>query len=54
MAQQATPARTASLSRAVGQEPTTATGAVLLLPGGEEVSARKPSLVWATALVRAL
>ncbi len=29
-------------------------GAVLLLPGGEEISARKPSLVWATAFVRAL
>ena len=29
-------------------------GAVLLLPGGEEVSARKPSLVWATSFVRAL
>ncbi|MER6274077.1 prolyl oligopeptidase family serine peptidase [Streptomyces sp900105755] len=54
MAQQATPVRTASLSRAVGQEPTTVSGAVLLLPGGEEVSARRPSLVWATAFVRAL
>ncbi|MER6077463.1 alpha/beta hydrolase [Streptomyces sp. NPDC001833] len=54
MAQQATPVRTASLSRAVGQEPTTVSGAVLLLPDGEEVSARKPSLVWATAFVRAL
>lgn len=29
-------------------------GAVLLLPGGEEVSARRPSLVRATALVRSL
>ncbi|MGW1627271.1 alpha/beta hydrolase family protein, partial [Streptomyces sp. NPDC002172] len=54
MAQQATPVRTASLSRAVGQEPTTVSGAVLLLPDGEEVSARRPSLVWATAFVRAL
>ncbi|MEV7977270.1 prolyl oligopeptidase family serine peptidase [Streptomyces sp. NPDC086519] len=54
MAQQATPVRTASLGRAVGQEPTTVSGAVLLLPGGEEVSARKPSLVWATSFVRAL
>ncbi|WP_369224940.1 alpha/beta hydrolase family protein [Streptomyces sp. R39] len=54
MAQQATPVRTASLGRAVGPEPTTVSGAVLLLPGGEEVSARKPSLVWATAFVRAL
>ncbi|MEU9241538.1 prolyl oligopeptidase family serine peptidase [Streptomyces shenzhenensis] len=54
MAQQATPVRTASLGRAVGPEPTTVSGAVLLLPGGEEISARKPSLVWATAFVRAL
>ncbi|WP_181806226.1 prolyl oligopeptidase family serine peptidase [Streptomyces shenzhenensis] len=54
MAQQATPVRTASLGRAVGPEPKTVSGAVLLLPGGEEVSARKPSLVWATAFVRAL
>ncbi|MDQ0992690.1 pimeloyl-ACP methyl ester carboxylesterase [Streptomyces sp. V3I7] len=28
-------------------------GAVLLLPGGEEVSARRPSAVWAAASVRA-
>ncbi|MEU2424581.1 prolyl oligopeptidase family serine peptidase [Streptomyces sp. NPDC007851] len=54
MAQQATPVRTARLGRAVGQEPTTVSGAVLLLPGGEENSARKPSPVWATAFVRAL
>ncbi|MEU9974788.1 prolyl oligopeptidase family serine peptidase [Streptomyces sp. NPDC051014] len=54
MAQQATPVRTARLGRAVGQEPTTVSGAVLLLPGGEEVSARRPSPVWATPFVRAL
>lgn len=29
-------------------------GAVLLLPGGEEVSGRRPSPVWATVFVRAL
>jgi hypothetical protein len=54
MAQQATPVRTARLGRAVGQEPKTVSGAVLLLPGGEEVSERRPSPVWATTLVRAL
>ncbi|MEU1304876.1 alpha/beta hydrolase [Streptomyces shenzhenensis] len=54
MAQHLTPLRTARLGRAVGQEPTAVSGAVLLLPGGEEVSARRPSPVWATALVRAL
>ncbi|MEU6574935.1 prolyl oligopeptidase family serine peptidase [Streptomyces sp. NPDC046805] len=54
MAQQATPTRTARLGRAVGQEPTAVSGVVLLLPGAEEVSARRPSPVWATASVRAL
>ncbi|MFI5683665.1 alpha/beta hydrolase [Streptomyces sp. NPDC051636] len=54
MAQEATPARTARLGRAVGPEPSAVSGAVLLLPGGEEVSARRPSPVWATAFVRAL
>ena len=54
MGQQATPVRTARLGKAVGPEPTAVSGAVLLLPGGEEVSARRPSPVWATALVRSL
>ncbi|MGW1794614.1 alpha/beta hydrolase family protein [Streptomyces sp. NPDC001984] len=54
MAQQATPMRTARLGRPVGQEPTAVSGVVLLLPAGQEVSARRPSPVWATASVRAL
>ncbi|MEU5535122.1 prolyl oligopeptidase family serine peptidase [Streptomyces sp. NPDC020362] len=54
MGQQATPVRTARLGRAVGPEPTAVSGAVLLLPGGEEVSDRRPSLVRATAFVRSL
>ncbi|AWT45119.1 MULTISPECIES: alpha/beta fold hydrolase [Streptomyces] len=54
MAQQATPLRTARLGRAVGQEPTTVSGAVLLLPGGDEMSARRPSPLLAAASVRAL
>ncbi|MET8447376.1 alpha/beta hydrolase [Streptomyces sp. NPDC005209] len=54
MAHQSAPERTARLGRAVGQEPTAVSGAVLLLPGGEEVSARRPSSVWATSSVRAL
>lgn len=54
MAQQSAPVRTARLGKAVGQEPTAVSGVVLLLPGGEEVSARKPSSVWATASVRSL
>ncbi|MFF0592939.1 prolyl oligopeptidase family serine peptidase [Streptomyces antibioticus] len=54
MAQQATPARTARLGKALGPEPTTVSGAVLLLPGGEEVSDRRPSPLWATASVRTL
>ncbi|MEU4037139.1 alpha/beta hydrolase [Streptomyces collinus] len=54
MGQQATPVRTAGLGRAVGPEPTAVSGAVLLLPGGEEVSARRPSLVRPPGLVRSL
>ncbi|MFE9447154.1 alpha/beta hydrolase [Streptomyces sp. NPDC006739] len=54
MAQQATPVRTAKLGKAVGPEPTSVSGAVLLLPGGEEVSDRRPSPVWATPFLRAL
>jgi hypothetical protein len=54
MAQQATPVRTARLGRAFGPEPTTVSGVVLLLPGGDEVSGRRPSPVMVTAFVRAL
>ncbi|MBL1105792.1 alpha/beta fold hydrolase [Streptomyces sp. 5-8] len=54
MGQQATPVRTARLGKAVGPEPTSVSGVVLLLPGGEEASARRPSPVWAAALVRSL
>jgi predicted esterase len=54
MAQQATPVRRARLGRALGTEPTAVSGVVLLLPGGEEASARRPSPMLATASVRAL
>ncbi|MFJ9730101.1 alpha/beta hydrolase [Streptomyces sp. NPDC101169] len=54
MGQQATPVRTAGLGKAVGPEPSAVSGAVLLLPGGEEISDRRPSPVWATAFVRSL
>ncbi|MGW2745334.1 dienelactone hydrolase family protein [Streptomyces sp. NPDC001450] len=54
MGQQATPVRTARLGKAVGPEPTSVSGAVLLLPGGEEISARRPSPLQATAFVRSL
>jgi dienelactone hydrolase len=54
MAQQATPVRRARLGRALGPEPTAVSGVVLLLPSGDEVSARRPSPMAATASVRAL
>ncbi|MCX5331801.1 MULTISPECIES: alpha/beta hydrolase [unclassified Streptomyces] len=54
MAQQATPVRTARLGRVLGPEPTAVSGVVLLLPGGEENSDRRPSSMMATASVRAL
>ncbi|MGV9243144.1 prolyl oligopeptidase family serine peptidase [Streptomyces sp. NPDC003710] len=54
MAHQATPVRRARLGRALGPEPTTVSGAVLLLPGGGEVSARRPSTLLATASVLGL
>ncbi|MED7821704.1 alpha/beta hydrolase family protein [Streptomyces chiangmaiensis] len=54
MAHQATPVRRARLGRALGQEPTAVSGAVLLLPGGDEISARRPSPLMAAASVRAL
>lgn len=44
----------ARLGRALGPEPTAVGGVVLLLPGGEEVSGRRPSAVLAAASVRAL
>ncbi|MEV5100532.1 alpha/beta hydrolase [Streptomyces massasporeus] len=52
MAHQATPVRTARLGRALGPEPTAVSGAVLLLPGGDEVSGRRPSPLLATASMR--
>ncbi|MFE0325567.1 prolyl oligopeptidase family serine peptidase [Streptomyces sp. NPDC003753] len=54
MAHQATPVRRARLGRALGPEPTAVSGAVLLLPGGDEMSSRRPLPVMATASVRAL
>ncbi|CAL9562793.1 alpha/beta hydrolase [Streptomyces griseomycini] len=54
MAQQATPVRRARLGRALGPEPTAVSGVVLLLPGGDEVSGRRPSPLVAAASVRAL
>jgi predicted esterase len=54
MGQRTTPVRTAGLGKAVGAEPTSVCGAVLLLPGGEEVSVRRPSPVPTTALLRSL
>ncbi|MFF8927847.1 alpha/beta hydrolase [Streptomyces longwoodensis] len=54
MAQQATPARTARLGRAIGPEPTSVSGVLLLLPPGEEVSGRRPSPLRAAASVHGL
>ncbi|WP_093905065.1 alpha/beta hydrolase [Streptomyces sp. cf386] len=54
MAQQATPVRRARLGRAIGPEPTAVSGVVLLLPGGDEVSHRKPATLLATSYVRSL
>ncbi|MEU7055363.1 alpha/beta hydrolase [Streptomyces sp. NPDC046197] len=54
MAQEATPVRQARLGRTLGPEPAAVSGVVLLLPGGEEVSGRRPSSMLATASVRAL
>lgn len=54
MGQQATPVRTARLGKAVGPEPTAVSGAVLLLPRGEEASARRPSPVRAASFVHSL
>ncbi|MFG2553713.1 alpha/beta hydrolase [Streptomyces sp. NPDC048581] len=54
MAQQATPVRRARLGRAIGPEPTAVSGVVLLLPGGDEVSHRRPATLLATSYVRSL
>ncbi|WP_031477755.1 alpha/beta hydrolase [Streptomyces bicolor] len=54
MAQQATPVRRARLGRAIGPEPTAVSGVVLLLPGGDETSHRKPAPLLATSYVRTL
>ncbi|MFF9202587.1 alpha/beta hydrolase [Streptomyces sp. NPDC014986] len=54
MAQQATPVRRARLGRALGPGPTAVSGVLLLLPGGEEVSGRRPTPVVAAASVRGL
>ncbi|MET7285989.1 alpha/beta hydrolase [Streptomyces sp. NPDC005573] len=54
MGQQATPVRTAGLGKAVGPGPAAVSGAVLLLPGGEETSARRPSTLWTPPFVRTL
>ncbi|MFE1438063.1 alpha/beta hydrolase family protein [Streptomyces sp. NPDC058739] len=53
MAQHATPVREARLGRAFGPEPTAVSGVVLLLPGGDERSTRRPSALLATGSVRA-
>ncbi|GHB43353.1 alpha/beta hydrolase [Streptomyces viridiviolaceus] len=54
MAQQATPVRRARLGRMLGPEGTAVSGVVLLLPGGDEVSGRRPSPLLAAASVRGL
>ncbi|MFF8970693.1 alpha/beta hydrolase [Streptomyces sp. NPDC014995] len=54
MGQQATPVRAARLGKAIGPEPKTVSGVVLLLPGGDEVSDRRPATLWASGPVRAL
>ncbi|MFI7500251.1 alpha/beta hydrolase [Streptomyces sp. NPDC049687] len=54
MTHQTTPVRTARLGRAFGPEPRAVSGVVLLLPGGEEVSERRPSPLWAAATVHGL
>ncbi|MFC7307302.1 alpha/beta hydrolase [Streptomyces monticola] len=53
MAQQAMPVRGARLGRLIGTETSAVSGVVLLLPGGEEVSVRRPSPL-AAAAVRTL
>ncbi|GGV75049.1 alpha/beta fold hydrolase [Streptomyces thermoviolaceus] len=50
----ATPGRTARLGRTAGPRPAVVRGAVLLLPGGPEASARRPSPLRAAALLGTL
>ncbi|MEU6479478.1 alpha/beta hydrolase [Streptomyces sp. NPDC047017] len=54
MAHHATPVRTARLGRTLGPEPRAVSGAVLLLPAGREVSARRPPPLPVTSFPRAL
>ncbi|WP_030422434.1 alpha/beta hydrolase [Streptomyces sp. SCSIO 75703] len=54
MAEQTTPDRRARLGRTLGPEGAVVGGVVLLLPGGDEVSGRRPSPLLGTASVRAL
>ncbi|WP_217209272.1 alpha/beta hydrolase [Streptomyces sp. AC550_RSS872] len=54
MAQQATPVRRVRLGKAIGSEPTAVSGVVLLLPGGDEVSHRKPTALLAPSYLRTL
>jgi pimeloyl-ACP methyl ester carboxylesterase len=54
MAQQATPVRSARLGRTLGPEPAAVNGVVLLLPGGDESSLRKPATMRLPSAVRAL
>ncbi|MEU6357186.1 alpha/beta hydrolase [Streptomyces sp. NPDC047072] len=54
MAQQATPVRSAQLGGALGPEPAAVSAVVLLLPGGDETSLRRPSSLRLPSAVRAL
>ncbi|MGW0819909.1 alpha/beta fold hydrolase [Streptomyces sp. NPDC002845] len=54
MSQQAMPVRRARLGRSIGPEQAAVSGAVLLLPAGDEVSIRRPSPMMAAASVHAL
>ncbi|WP_318201745.1 alpha/beta hydrolase [Streptomyces sp. SCL15-4] len=54
MGQRVSPVRTARLGKAVGPAPAPVCGAVLLLPGGEEVSDRRPFPVRPLPLIRSL
>jgi pimeloyl-ACP methyl ester carboxylesterase len=54
MAQQATPVRSARLGRTLGPEPAAVNGVVLLLPGGDESSLRRPASMRLPSAVRAL
>ncbi|GLP67985.1 alpha/beta hydrolase [Streptomyces sp. TUS-ST3] len=54
MAQQATPVRSARLGRTLGPEPAAVSGVVLLLPGGDENSLRRPASMRLPSAIRAL